>query len=191
MPFDSGFEKMDNMPVIALGGIKHTGKSTVGKIVSQRLALPFHDLDDLILKDLPPRWSIRKWYREKGEQEFRNKESVALAQYLKEEDQKGMRILALGGATLENPQALNLLKGSDTEIYILDEEVEILYHRIIKRGIPPFLDPLNPEESFRKMYTTRKQTLLNQGDYIINIHGMDQTNAAEHLIRLIRSKYGR
>ena len=179
------------MPIIALGGIKHTGKSTAGRIVSQRLTLPFHDLDDLILKIIPHRWTVRRWFTEKGEQEFRNKECAALRQYLDDEDPEKMRILALGGATLENPEALALLKRPGIEIFVLNEEVDVLYRRIIRKGVPPFLDPLDPEGSFRKIYTQRTETLMKQGDHIINIHGMDQKQAAEQLIRLIRSNYGR
>ncbi|MDA3955203.1 shikimate kinase [Oceanispirochaeta sp.] len=177
------------MPVIALGGIKHTGKSTVGKIVSERLSLPFHDLDDLILKILPPRWTIRKWYKEMGEMEFKAKEKEALRHYLDENSEK-IRILALGGGTLENMGALKLLKDSDTEIFILNERTEILYQRIIVKGIPPFLDASDPEGSFEKLYTKRTKTLLNQGDHIIDIHGLNQQQAAEQVIRLIRSNYG-
>ena len=36
------------MKTIVLMGIKHCGKSTQGKIISQKLGLPFYDTDDVI-----------------------------------------------------------------------------------------------------------------------------------------------
>jgi len=179
------------MPVIVFGGIKHTGKSTVGRILSQRLDLPFHDLDDLILRILPFKCSIRRWYREKGADAFKEKEAEALKNYLREKPVKDMRILSLGGGTLENTAALNLLKEASTGIFILDEAEDILFERIIRKGLPPFLDSDNPRASFGELYKKRRKTLLEQGDHIINIHGLDQQEAAEEAARVIRSVYGR
>jgi len=178
------------MPVIALGGIKHTGKSTVGRIVSELKSLDFKDLDDLILPLLPHSWSIRRWYREKGARAFMEVEQNALRDFLSTEDPARLKILALGGGTLENPGALKLLKDSKTRILVLNEEENVLYKRIILKGIPPFLDSENPESSFSELYKKRKQTLLREGDFIININGLDQYQAAEEVIRYIRSTYG-
>jgi shikimate kinase len=178
------------MLVIVLGGIKHTGKSTVGRILSKEMELPFHDLDDLILKILPFKWSVRKWFREKGADAFKKKEAEALRTYFKEAAGEALSILSLGGGTLENAEALKLLKNSEAGIFILDEEEEILFERIIQKGIPPFLDGDNPRASFSKLYKTRRATLLEQGDHIINIHGLDQQEAAEKAVQVIRSVYG-
>jgi len=174
------------MPVIALGGIKHTGKSTVGRIISESESIEFTDLDDLIIRLLPSRWSIRKWYKEKGAEAFQKKESTALSLYLTEKDPSLIRILALGGGTLENTEAVRLLKESDSKIIVLNEEPGVLYDRIMAKGLPPFLDPDNPEESFRELYRKRTQTLLAKGDFVININGLDQYQAAELVIRQIR-----
>lgn len=176
--------------MIALGGIKHTGKSTVGKILCEELSVPFQDLDHLIMKILPPRWTIRKWFREKGAAGFMNKERDALKAYLQDGDDESIRILALGGGTLENPEALALLREYKVPILVLNEEADVLYRRIILNGIPPFLDKDHPEESFKALYKKRTKTLLSQGDHIINIHGLDQQQSAEQVIRIIRSQYG-
>lgn len=163
----------------------------MGRMLSKEMELPFHDLDDLILKILPFKWSVRKWFREKGVDAFKKKEAEALRAYLKEADGESLSILSLGGGTLENSDALRLLKSSEAGIFILDEEEEILFERIIRKGIPPFLDGDNPRASFTELYNTRKATLLEQGDHIINIHGLDQQEAAEKAIQVIRSVYGR
>lgn len=179
------------MPVIILGGIKHTGKSTVGHILSKRLELPFHDLDDLILKILPFKWSVRKWYREMGADAFMQKEAQALRTYLGEMNEDELSILSLGGGTLENPEAVKLLKDGGARIFILDEEEDILFERIIRKGIPPFLKGDDPKASFGELYKKRRTTLLEQGDHIINIHGLDQQESAEKTVQVIRSVYGR
>lgn len=160
-------------------------------MLSKEMELPFHDLDDLILKILPFKWSVRKWFREKGADAFKKKEVEALKNYLQGVDGKTLSILSLGGGTLENPEALKLLKKSEAGIFILDEEEEILFERIIKKGIPPFLNGDNPRASFTDLYKARRTTLLEQGDHIINIHGLNQQEAAEKAVQVIRSVYGR
>jgi shikimate kinase len=178
------------MPVIALGGIKHSGKSTVGRILSTERNIPFHDLDDLIRTTLPPKWTIRKWYREKGRQAFMDSEAESLRGYMDAAAPEDMRLLGLGGGSLENPDALKILKNEKACIIILDEEEDVLYHRIMRNGIPPFLDPDSPEESFHDLYTRRRRTLLEQGDHIINIHGLERQETAAAVDRVIRSLYG-
>lgn len=163
----------------------------MGRMLSRELELPFHDLDDLILKNLPFKWSVRKWFREKGALAFKQKEAEALRSYLREITKDKLSILSLGGGTLENTEALNLLKSADAEVFILDEKEEILFERIIKKGIPPFLDNENPRESFSELYKMRRTTLLEQGDHIINIHGLNQQEATDKAIQTIRRVYGR
>ncbi len=152
--------------------------------------IPFSDLDDLIRTNLPPKWTIRKWYREKGRQAFMDSEAASLRRYMDAAAPEDLRLLGLGGGTLENPEALKILKKEGACIIILDEKEETLYRRIIKNGVPPFLDPESPEESFHELYEHRRKTLLEQGDHIINIHGLDRHESAAAADRVIRSIYG-
>ena len=118
------------------------------------------------------------------------KETEALKKYLDACPPDAVRILALGGGTLENSEALKLIKESGSPIFVLDEEEEVLYERIIRNGIPPFLETGSPRQAFAELYCKRRETLLQQGEHIINIHNLDQQQTADKLVQKIRSIYG-
>mgnify|MGYP003541431241 FL=1 len=63
------------MKTIVLMGIKHCGKSTQGKIISQKLGLPFYDTDDVIT--LLTGKTPREIYTEKGAEGFMEAEKYA------------------------------------------------------------------------------------------------------------------
>jgi shikimate kinase len=81
-------------------------------------------------------------------------------------------ILALGGGVCENTSLISLLQHTGSLIYLRAPEYT-LYTRIRKGGIPPFLDPQQPKESFHELYEYRDacyrsccDTILPLGDLI-------------------------
>ena len=58
-----------------LTGIKHCGKSTQGKILSENLNIPFYDTDDVI--EEMTGLTARQIFSEKGEGAFKNAEAEA------------------------------------------------------------------------------------------------------------------
>jgi shikimate kinase len=51
---------------LVLYGLKHSGKSSLARLISEHYAVPQWDLDDLILKAHPSAESIRQLYRDRG-----------------------------------------------------------------------------------------------------------------------------
>ncbi len=93
----------DRLPGLALVGYRGTGKSTVGRLVAERLGLPFVDAD----RELESRLgrSIASIFAEQGEAAFRDEE----ARLLRELTQRPGLVLATGGGVIlreANRQAL-------------------------------------------------------------------------------------
>lgn len=80
--------------LVVLLGYMGSGKSTVGKVLAERLNLPFTDLDEYIASEVGA--AIPEIFREKGELFFRKKEHEILVELL-ESGKHG--VLALGGGT--------------------------------------------------------------------------------------------
>ena len=90
---------------IALVGYMGSGKSTVGKLLSERMSIPFIDLDEVIEKREGK--TIAALFEEKGEAHFRQLESDTLREIL---TQNTPFILATGGGTpcfLDHMRQLN------------------------------------------------------------------------------------
>ncbi len=79
---------------IILVGYMTSGKSTIGKLISEALHVPFFDLDTVIEDRL--QMKIDTIFEKKGELYFRKQESEVLSSFIAEHD---TYVLALGGGT--------------------------------------------------------------------------------------------
>ncbi|OQY31287.1 MAG: hypothetical protein B6241_14445 [Spirochaetaceae bacterium 4572_59] len=174
------------MQIIALAGVKHSGKSTLGRLLAEHNRGRFLDLDDLITQKLPEGETVRSWYRKKGRDAFMEKEVEALRSYL-DKNRQSYNCLALGGATLENPEAMKLLKGPDICLCGLMNDEKTLFNRIVKRGLPPFLETENPEKTFHELYEKRSATIERYSDIVVPIYQLSPLEAVEELNRAIHS----
>jgi shikimate kinase len=91
-------------------------------------------------------------------------------------------VLAFGGGIIENETAMGYLREKGIFIY-LKEDAGTLFKRIEAGGIPPFLSPENPFESFLELYERRTALYHGQADMTVSVHGKTQEEAS----RLIAS----
>ncbi len=90
---------------LVLIGLRGSGKTTIGRLVAQRLGRPFIDLDDETARALGGT-SVGEAFTKHGEAAFRKAEARALAIGLKAD----ARVIALGGGTPTAPGAADLLR---------------------------------------------------------------------------------
>ena len=113
------------MKSIILTGIKHSGKSTQGRLLSERLDLPFFDTDDVILEVTGK--SPRQIYTQSGQQAFIKAEESAceyLAQKLVNNttEERQSAVIATGGGICSNERALTLLKQIGVFVFLNADE---------------------------------------------------------------------
>ena len=77
-------------------GYRGSGKSTVGRVVAQRLARPFSDSDDLV--EAESGMTIKDIFAEKGEPWFRDLEAKVIAELAGET--QFSRVVSLGGGAI-------------------------------------------------------------------------------------------
>ncbi len=125
--FDSAkaVPRADFQRPIFLCGFMGVGKSVTGRILSQKLACPFFDLDALIV-DLAGK-SIPRIFSEDGEIEFRRWEGQALQDLLHRISAGG--VCALGGGALISPEN-RVLIGQAGELFYLRASAESLLERL-------------------------------------------------------------
>ncbi len=161
---------------IILLGIKHCGKSTLGRMLAAQFNCPFFDTDDIIteMTGSPP----RKIYQEESEQAFMEAEARA-CEHLEHhiaslgEDEY---IIATGGGICNNQRALDSLQRLGFFLF-LEVPEEIAAQRILDeiewedgtmKNLPAYIaseNPSTPEEvatifsGFYKERTTRYRKL--------------------------------
>jgi len=165
--------------MFVLMGIKHCGKSTVGKLIAVRKKIPFFDLDDELEYEFSPdrRFSFREIYGTVGISGFHELEIKAL----KRIDRLNLdeAVLSLGGGTVENTEAMNIVEKLGLSVYLKEKE-DRLFKRIRETGIPPFLEGDNPSALFHDLYERRDSLYLSHADIIINLDGRNPEDAAEY-----------
>ncbi len=104
---------------IVLIGMPASGKSTVGKILSEKLSRPLIDSDSVIIKNA--NMAIPDIFEKYGEEHFRKLESEAISKISKE---TGAVIATGGGAVLKYENVRQLMQNG--RVYFLDRSPELL-----------------------------------------------------------------
>lgn len=146
--------------------------------MSSKLSLYFADLDDLILRDAQKFTTIRELYSVLGSDGFQKREFESLSHFIEINRAKSF-VLSLGGGTIENESAIELLDQSDVQTFYLDADMSALYGRIIRGGIPPFLKGDDPFKNFEGMYKKRSELYGNWAGVTVNTRGLNPLEIAD------------
>ena len=171
---------------IVITGMKHCGKSTHGNALAEHLKCQFCDTDDMLTElyreQTGKRMSPRDIFRDEGESFFRNLE-VEVVKRLAAEGNEGdnNRVIALGGGLPANDAVTPWLEKLGFFVY-LKVSPEIIFKRIMARGLPPFLDPARPCESFNELYKQREQYYLRHAGLVVEIDHEMSLKTANKLI---------
>ncbi len=155
---------------LILIGMKHCGKSSLGAMIADAYALPFYDLDDFVLRHARAAGypSVRELYRSAGREKFQEYERAAAEELAMFLDRFSL-VAALGGGTVENEEAMNLLHERAILLYLEVEEGE-LFRRIRRSGIPPFLlGNRPPRELFTELYERRTRLFTHWADEVLDL----------------------
>ena len=140
---------------IVLIGMPASGKSTVGKIVAERLGRKFVDTDEIITERIG--MSIKEYFEKHGEEEFRKVESEVISDLATE---TSLVIATGGGAILADDNVYNLKFNG--RLFFIDRPLECL--------IPTEDRPLSSDrESIIKRYNERY--LIYRGSCDVHIKG--------------------
>ena len=132
-------------------GMPGSGKSTMAKYLSNQTPLPFYDLDLEIEKNEGK--NVNKIFREKGENYFREIETLTLKKILKE---KNNFILSTGGGTPCFNDNMNLINEYGISIF-LDTSLDILEERIARNNKRPLFNSSdNLKKDLSDLFNLRK-----------------------------------
>ena len=157
---------------IYLIGMMGSGKSTVGKILAEKMELLFIDLDSEIEKTGGK--SVSEIFNQDGEDQFRKLESEELKQYSES-------VVACGGGIIldeENRQYIN----ENGVAVLLTASMEELSHRLSDSGNRPLLADDNTEEALTKLWLERQLHYLNTADFTIETDGKNPKQLTEIIL---------
>ncbi len=152
--FDTLFNKKENIVLI---GMPSSGKSTIGKIIAEKLEREFFDSDELI--EEMEGMSIPDIFNNKGEAYFRSCETEAVLTLSK----NNSSVIATGGGAVLNKKNIELLK-ENGKVFFLDRPLEKL--------ITTNDRPLSSNKSdLEKRYNERYILYRSYADVVIDASG--------------------
>ncbi len=160
---------------IILCGFMGSGKTSVGKILAQKLGLAFYDTDLLIEKNT--KMSIPEIFEKLGESYFRELETKTVKSFLDTEN----NVIALGGGLAANTENHSILKNIGFVI-LLDCGIEKTLERISGDKNRPLT--MGGKEDIIKRYSLRNPIYRSVADIIVDSRGEAQ-KTAENIISLL------
>src|SRR6204780_2681274 len=140
---------LDHRSVVLIG-MMGVGKSSIGRRLATRLAIPFVDADTEIEKAAG--MSISDIFARHGEADFRSGEARVIARLL----ESGPQVLATGGGAFMNDGTRAAIKAKGVSIW-LSAEFEVLLRGIKKRkNARPMLQPPAPAATLRELLVARE-----------------------------------
>jgi shikimate kinase len=147
---------------IVLVGMMGAGKSSIGRRVAARLAIPFVDADAEI--ELAADMTIAEIFAVHGEPYFRAGEARVIARLL----ERGPQVLATGGGAFMNPQTRAALEEKAVSVW-LKADLEVLTRRLRRRTDRPLLKTEDPVATLTNLlqlrdpiYATADVTVLSR-----------------------------
>ena len=164
---------------IFIVGPMGSGKSTVGKIISDELFLNFFDTDDEIESRTGA--SIDWIFDLEGEEGFRKRESSILEEIVK----KNSIVLSTGGGIILSDSNREMLSSRGTVFY-LSTPISVQLERTSKDKDRPLLKNGDPEEILTRLQKERKDLYESVSDHIIDTENKSSQEVATEIINLVK-----
>jgi shikimate kinase len=167
---------------LVLIGLPGAGKSTVGRLVADRLQTTFVDIDSILIrKEGKP---VTMIFAEKGESAFRDMERKEVETALTNQP----AVVVPGGGWAAQPGALEAAKAHGYLVY-LQSRPEIAASRAIPSGNRPLLSGDDPEAQMRELLETRAP-FYKTADATVQTEAKTPDQVAAEVIRLAQTSAG-
>ena len=170
---------------IIITGFKNSGKTRTGQALAEKLGIEFKDLDWEVERNFEEltkeKLNKQEIFKKFGEEHFRNLEKESLE---KLQSKREDFILSLGGGTIVLKENRPLIKALGTVVY-RKVELEELWSRMQKKGLPAFINKNHPYKSFVEIYKQREAVYEELADIVVE--EKESEDAAEAIVKKLSS----
>lgn len=182
---------LNSRPNIILIGMKSSGKTTIGRILAQKLGLRFTDMDTeaehLHRERTGEEMPFREIFKKHGKDYFRQLETAAL-QALAAVRNERPYVLATGGGLPLADENRPLLRGLGINVF-LDVPEKVLLPRIVSHGIPAFFPhPDDPARSLAELLAVRRPVYGALAHITVACDSHSQDTIADTIIHRLENR---
>jgi len=165
---------------IFLVGPMGAGKSTIGRLLSRELKLPFHDSDTEVEERSG---ADMAWiFYGEGQEGFRQRETKVIAELTLLPE----LVMATGGGVVMRQQNRDCLRQRGTVVY-LETSVERQFDRTRKDRKRPLLQLDDPKQKLMELYRVRDPLYREIADLIISTDRGNPRNVIREIKTYLRS----
>ena len=162
---------------LVLVGLMGVGKTTVGKLLAQRLGRGLVD-SDLRIEARTGR-TVKQILDEDGLAEMRSQEAAALFDALDDDEP---RVIAAAAGVVLDPRNRERLNAADADVVWLTADPTLLAPRTATRAHRPWLDE-DPVGTLRRMQDEREPMYREVADRTVAVDGLTPDEIADRVLR--------
>ncbi|WP_338356839.1 shikimate kinase [Yeosuana marina] len=168
--------------IVILIGYMASGKSTIGKILAEKLHYDFIDLDSYIESN--EGISVQNIFKNKGEIYFRKLETLFLNEII---DTKNNVILSLGGGTPCYGKNMSIIQNaSHVKSFYLKASISFLVNRLkTRKGKRPLIAHLETEDELTEFigkHLFERAPYYEQANFKISIDNKSRNKIAKEIV---------
>jgi shikimate kinase len=164
--------------LVVLVGMMASGKTSVGRLLAQRLDIPFVDADQEI--ETAASMSVPEIFSLHGEPYFRDGERRVIARIMRD----GPKVLATGGGAFMNADTRMLVARRGISIW-LKADMETILRRAKRRSNRPLLQNSDPEGTVRRLIEARYPVYQEADVTIVSMDGPHEATVDEVMRGLV------
>ena len=173
---------------IALIGYRATGKSTVARLLSERLRVPSIDTDAAIEERSGK--SIARIFSEDGEPRFRDLEAAVVAELL--ESPEPLIVSTGGGAPLR--EETRLVMKARSVVFWLTASVETIARRMTGDADtasrrPTLTDAKSPVEEIASVLSAREPLYLDAATFVVDTENKSVQEVVDEIYKLSQTEF--
>jgi shikimate kinase len=166
---------------IALIGFMGTGKTTVAKVLAQKLGKAFIELDAIIVKKAGK--PIPEIFRQDGEIRFRELEIEVVSEVAAKKNV----VIACGGGVVLNTINIDRLRKESVIIYLSASPAAILKRTSNDKSGRPLLDVIDRAQQIKTLLKSRQSFYRRAADIIVNTSGLNIESVADKILELLKN----
>ena len=169
--------KLKQTPGLYLVGFMGSGKTTIGKMLAERLGWNFVDIDDDI--EAAERRSIAEIFDALGEDTFRRMEREAIERRVRAVACGRPTVMALGGGAAAQPANVDLIENNGVTIW-LSCPFDMVVRRVGQDSTRPLARDL---KKFEELFYSRQQA-YGRADFRVEIENDDPLATVDAILKL-------
>lgn len=167
---------------IVLIGFMGSGKTSIGRLIAQRLGFQFIDTDKMIVERTG--MEISDIFARHGEAWFRDHETSALRSL----SIYNRTLISTGGGIVLRPENRELLQGLGFVVWLTASE-DVIFERVSRNKKRPLLQTATPRQTVHDLLEQRRPLYAGAAQFTVDSTDLGHDAAAEAVINEARRAF--